>query len=255
MDYVLGQLYSKLQQIGELENTLIILTSDNGPECEIPPHARTPFRGCKGSSWEGGVRVPTFAYWKGMIDPRRDDGLFDFADLLPTALSLAGVPGAKLADLFPKTTYIDGVDQASFLVAKDGHSLRRSRPYTLNQYFASIRVDEFKYTWTAEIQNGVVQKGDVGGFSGFVFTESGGGIVFNLYTNPQEDASIGIRHIPMAVPVMGSAGEYMRDLIKYPPQFKIGFLSNNPPVYDILPKVRELMEKNMTERGTGRPTP
>jgi arylsulfatase A-like enzyme len=82
--------------------------SDNGPECEVPPHARTPFRGCKGSSWEGGVRVPTVAYWKGVIQPRRSDGLFDFADILPTALSLAGVPGAKLADLFPKTTYIDG---------------------------------------------------------------------------------------------------------------------------------------------------
>jgi arylsulfatase len=255
MDYVLGQLYAKLQQIGELENTLIILTSDNGPECEVPPHARTPFRGCKGSSWEGGVRVPTFAYWKGMIEPRRDDGLFDFCDFLPTALSLAGVPGAKLADLVPKTTYIDGLDQASFLVAKDGHSLRRSRPYTLNQYFASMRVDEFKYTFTAEIQNGVVQKGDIGGFSGSIFTDSGGAILFNLYTNPQEDVSIGVRHIPMAVAVIGAAGWYMQELIKYPPQFKIGFLSNNPPVYDVLPKARELMEKSLRERGLGRPTP
>jgi arylsulfatase A-like enzyme len=160
MDYVLGQLVDRLQQIGELENTLIILTSDNGPECEIPPHARSGFRGCKGSSWEGGVRVPTFAYWKGTIKPRRSDGLFDFADILPTALSLAGVPGAKLADLYPKTTYIDGVDQASFLVADDGLSARRSRPYTLNQYFAAIRVDEFKYVWTAELENAVVQRGD-----------------------------------------------------------------------------------------------
>ena len=49
--------------------------------------------------------MPTFAYWKGMINPRRSDGLFDFADILPTAApSLAGVQGAKLADLFPKTS-------------------------------------------------------------------------------------------------------------------------------------------------------
>lgn len=243
MDYVLGQLYDKLQQIGELENTLIILTSDNGPECEVPPHARTPFRGCKGSSWEGGVRVPTFAYWKGMINPRRDDGLFDFADILPTALSLAGFPGSQLAQLFPKTTFIDGVDQASFLLANDGHSARRSRPYTLNQYFASMRVDEFKYTWTTEIENGVVQRGDWGGFSGFVVTDSGGGICFNLYTNPQEDVSVGLRHIPMAVAVESAAGWYMKELIKYPPQFKIGLLNNNPPVYDLLPKAKEAIEK------------
>jgi len=254
MDDVLDQLVKKLEETGELENTIILLTSDNGPECEIPPHARTPFRGCKGSSWEGGVRVPTFVYWKGMINPRRDDGLFDFADILPTSLSLAGVSGAKLADLYPKTTYIDGIDQASWFIANDGHSARRSRPYTLNQYFASMRVDEFKYTWTAELQNAVVQKGDWGGFSGSIFTDSGGTICFNLYTNPQEDVSIGVRHIPMMVPVIGTAGWYMKELIKYPPQFKIGFLSNNPPVYDVLPKVREMMEKN-ADKGVGRPTP
>lgn len=95
MDDVLGKLVDKLAEIGELENTLIIFTSDNGPECEIPPHGRTPFRGCKGSSWEGGVRVPTLVYWKGMIASRKSDGLFDLADILPTALDLAGVPGRQ----------------------------------------------------------------------------------------------------------------------------------------------------------------
>jgi len=251
MDYVLGQLVQALQETGQLENTLIFLTSDNGPECEIPPHGRTSFRGCKGSSWEGGVRVPTFAYWKGMIQPRRSDGLFDLADLFNTAISLAGKPGAQAAQFVADTTYIDGVDQTGFLLADNGLSARRSRIYTFNQYFASVRVDEFKYTWTGEIENGVVQRGDWGGFSGSVFTESGGAIMFNLYTNPQEDVSVGVRHIPMTVPVIGTAGDYLKILIKYPPQFKIGFISNNPPVYDMLPKAKEMMQKN----GAGRPTP
>jgi hypothetical protein len=79
-----------------------------------------------------------------------------------------------------------------------------------------MRIDEFKYSWTAEIENGVVQKGDWGGFSGSVFTDSGGAICFNPYTNPQEDVSIGVRHIPMMVPVIGTAGWYMKQLIKYP---------------------------------------
>ena len=251
MDYTLGQLYDKLQQIGELENTLIILSSDNGPECEIPPHARTPFRGCKGSSWEGGVRVPTFAYWKGMIRPRKDDGLFDFADIMPTLMSLAGVPGAKLADLFPKTTYIDGVDQASWLVADDGYSARRSRPYTLNQYFSAVRIDEFKYIITAEIENGLFRKGDIGGFSGPIVTDTGGVIMINLYTDPQEDVNVGIRHIPMITSMGAAMAFYMQDLFKYPPQFKVGFMSNNPPLYILVPQVKELMKKS----GAGRPTP
>lgn len=52
MDDIFGKIVDKLQEIGELENTLIVfLGSDNGPECEVPPHGRTPFRGCKGSHW------------------------------------------------------------------------------------------------------------------------------------------------------------------------------------------------------------
>jgi len=198
MDYVFGQLVDALERTGQLEDTLILLTSDNGPECEIPPHGRTPFRGCKGSSWEGGVRVPTFAYWKGMIEPRRSDGLFDLADLMPTIVSLAGHPGKELTKFVSKDTYVDGVDQAAFLVADDGQSARRSRPYTMNQYFAGMRVDEFKYILTGEIENAFFQKGDIGGFSGAIATETGGLVVVNLYTNPREDVGSGIRHIPAA---------------------------------------------------------
>ena len=244
MDHVLGQLVATLEETGQLENTLIFLTSDNGPECEIPPHGRSPFRGCKGSSWEGGVRVPTFAYWKGMIKPRRSEGLFDLADLFNTAISLAGKPGAQAAEFVSKTTYIDGVDQTGLLLADNGQSARKSRPYTLNQYFAMMRVDEFKYIFTAEIQGGFFTKGDVGGFSGPIATETGGAVMVNLYTNPQEDVSVGVRHIPMAVPVMGEAGWYMKELMRYPPQFKIGFASNNPPLYDLMPILEKAQNAN-----------
>jgi arylsulfatase A-like enzyme len=243
MDHVLGEIVKALADTGELDNTLILLTSDNGPECEVPPHGRTPFRGCKGSSWEGGVRVPTFAYWKGMITPRRSEGLFDLADIFNTLVSLAGQPGAEITQYVPKTTYIDGVDQAAFLVAPNGESARRSRPYTLNQYLSAMRVDEFKYIFTAELQDGFFSKGNTGGFSGPIATDTGGAIMVNLYTNPQEDVSDGVRHIPMMVPVIGTAGAYMKELIKYPPQFKIGFVTNNPPVYDLLPKAKAAFEK------------
>src|SRR5262245_54040864 len=85
-----------LEENGQLDNTIIILTSDNGPEQEIPPHGRSPWRGGKGSCWEGGVRVPTFVYWKGMTQARCTDGLFDQIDILPTFVGMAGFPGDKL---------------------------------------------------------------------------------------------------------------------------------------------------------------
>lgn len=243
MDDVLGTLVKTLEDTGQLENTLILLSSDNGPECEVPPRAQTPFRGCKGSTWEGGVRVPTFAYWKGMIKPRRTEGLFDQADLFNTAISMAGKPAAQVAEFVPKTSYIDGVDQTGMLLADNGESARRSRIYTLNQYLSMVRVDEFKYIITAEIENSLFQKGDIGGFSGTIATDTGGGVMINLYTNPQEDATVAIRHIPMATPVGATIGWYMQELIKYPPQFKVGFASNNPPMYNLIPTLREGMRK------------
>lgn len=226
VDDILGRLVKALQETGELENTIIFFTSDNGPECEIPPHGRTPFRGCKGSSWEGGVRVPTFVYWKGMISPRRSDGLFDLADLFNTAISLAGATGAKIAQYVPKTHYIDGIDQTSFLLADQGLSNRRSRIYTLNQHLSGIRIDEFKFNAVPELQKAIYQKGYTGGFSGAIVTETGGVTMNNLYANPQEDVSIGIRHIPIAVILNAEGNRYREVLKKYPPKVKVGFNAN-----------------------------
>lgn len=235
MDDILGRLVARLADAGKLDNTMILLSSDNGPECEIPPHGRTPFRGCKGSTWEGGVRVPTFVYWKDMIRPRKSEGLFDQADIFNTLISLAGAPGRKVADHLPKNRYVDGVDQASFLVADKGQSARRERIYTMNQYATAVRVDEFKYIVTAEIEDGFFKRGYTGGFSGPIATETGGAVMVNLYANPQEDVSVGIRHLPLSIPIGNALGDYMAELGKYPPNFQIGFISNNPPLYDLAP--------------------
>jgi arylsulfatase len=121
----------------------------------------------------------------------------------------------------------------------------------LNQYFSAVRIDEFKYIFTAEIENGLFQKGDIGGFSGPIMTDTGGVIMINLYTDPQEDVNVGIRHIPMVTSIGAAMEFYMKELIKYPPRFKVGFASNNPPIYDLAPAVKEMMKKN----GLGRPTP
>lgn len=223
MDDILDRLVKALEETGQLENTLILLTSDNGPECEIPEQARSPFRGCKGSSWEGGVRMPAFTYWKGMIKPGSSDGLFDFADLFNTVVSLAGAAGAEVAKHVPKDHYVDGIDQVSFLVGDKAESNRRSRIYTLNQFLSAVRLDEFKLSVALELEDAIFRRGYTGGFSGAIVTQTGGAIMSNLYANPQEDVSIGIRHIPMAVVLGKELERYQEVLKKYPPKFKIGF--------------------------------
>ena len=229
MDEVFAALIQTLEETNQLENTLVFFTSDNGPECEIPPHGRSPFRGCKGSSWEGGVRVPTFAYWKGVIKPERSDGLFDLADLFNTALSIAGVKGGAVSGLLPKSRYTDGIDQLSFLIADDHLSNRKSRLYTMNQFPSGIRVDEFKGSTVVELERAIYPVGFSGGFSGAIIPNTGGVTVSNLYTDPKEERTIGIRHIPMGVLVGAEGRRYNEVLDKYPIHIKVGFMEPPQP--------------------------
>ena len=222
MDDIFQRLYRTLADSGQLENTLIFFTSDNGPEQEVPPYGRTPFRGGKGSTWEGGVRVPTFAYWKGVIQPGKSEGLFDLADLFNTALSLAGKPGAQLGRLVPAKRYIDGIDQASFLLGENQRSNRRSVLYFWNDQLSATRIDEFKYFTVAQAPHALTQRGQMGGFTGAI-EHTAGTLAFNLYTNPQEDDAIGIRHIPMLIPLMSEMARYQAVLKKFPANKQIGF--------------------------------
>ncbi|MGV8120722.1 MAG: sulfatase-like hydrolase/transferase [Candidatus Xenobiia bacterium LiM19] len=223
VDDVVGRLVKALEETGQLDNTMIFFTSDNGPEGEIPPHGHTPFRGFKGSSWEGGVRVPAFVYWKGMIRPRRCDGLFDLADLFNTVASIAGVKGAEITKHIPASRYVDGIDQTSLLLATDGQSNRRSRIYTLNEYLSAIRIDEFKAIAVCEIEDAIFPRGYQGGFSGGFFTRTGGPTVVNLYTDPKEDASVGVRHLPMCVYLEAEYNRYRDVLNRYPAVFKVTY--------------------------------
>ncbi|PWK73980.1 sulfatase-like hydrolase/transferase [Aminobacter sp. AP02] len=93
VDAYIGEIVDALDKAGVLANTFVFVTSDNGPQLDSSPDAGyTPFRGAKGSAWEGGVRVPVIAYWRGMIKPgRQSDELFDLMDLFNTSLHLAGI--------------------------------------------------------------------------------------------------------------------------------------------------------------------
>ncbi|TWU10254.1 Arylsulfatase [Allorhodopirellula heiligendammensis] len=72
VDLHVGNIVKALESAGVLENTLVFFTSDNGPQMDAwPDGGYTPFRGAKGTTFEGGVRVPGIAYWKGTIKAGR----------------------------------------------------------------------------------------------------------------------------------------------------------------------------------------
>ncbi|OUR93906.1 sulfatase [Flavobacteriales bacterium 34_180_T64] len=89
-----GELLTKLEELGVADNTIILLTSDNGPEFMTwPDGGTTPFHGEKGTTWEGGFRVPMIVKWPGKIKPGTiNNGIFDSMDWLPTLVESAGGP-------------------------------------------------------------------------------------------------------------------------------------------------------------------
>ena len=96
-DWEVGELLKKLDNLGIADNTIIIMTSDNGAETfSWPDGGNTPFKGEKGTTWEGGMRVPCVARWPGVIKPGIIvNDTMSHEDWLPTFLAAAGNPDVK----------------------------------------------------------------------------------------------------------------------------------------------------------------
>jgi arylsulfatase A-like enzyme len=92
IDWSVGQVMKAIKEAGIDKNTLVVFTSDNGPWSMFGPHGGTakPLRGEKGTSWEGGYRVPGIFRWPGKIKPSEMDGLATNLDLYATFATLSG---------------------------------------------------------------------------------------------------------------------------------------------------------------------
>src|SRR6476619_4988663 len=92
LDWEVGQLLDKLDALGIADNTIVLFTSDNGAEVfSWPDGGNHPFRGEKGSTYEGGFRVPMVAKWPGIIV----NEIMAHEDWLPTLVAAAGEPDVK----------------------------------------------------------------------------------------------------------------------------------------------------------------
>ena len=186
MDDIVGRLVKKLEETGQLENTLIFVTSDNGPMVEPWPDAGyTPFRGGINTPWEGGMRTPGIVYWKGMITPAQvNDGLFDLADLFSTSAALAGIDYRPAED-----RYLDSIDQTSFLLSDHGLSNRKYIYYWVQDTFCGVRVAEYKFM----IAGTSWDEPDVVNGESATVLETFVGKLFNLYLDPKERYSFFFR--------------------------------------------------------------
>jgi arylsulfatase A-like enzyme len=116
LDKQVGEVLAKLKELGLEKNTLVIFSSDNGPHQEggaDPDYfdSNGPLRGHKRDLYEGGIRVPTIAFWEGKIAAGSKSGhISAFWDFLPTVAELAGVPAPE---------NIDGISYLPALLGKE----------------------------------------------------------------------------------------------------------------------------------------
>jgi arylsulfatase A-like enzyme len=113
MDDAVGKILDKVRDMGQEENTLIFFLSDNGGPTRQTTSRNNPLRGGKSSTWEGGIRVPFCAQWKGRLPAGQTyDHPIIQLDILPTALAAAGAPAGADAKL-------DGVDLLPYLTGEN----------------------------------------------------------------------------------------------------------------------------------------
>lgn len=96
-DKAIGTVLAKLDELGITDNTVVMYSTDNGAEkFTWPDGGTTPFYGEKGTTWEGGFRVPSLIRWPGVIKPGTvDNNIYSHEDMMPTLLAAAGAPDVK----------------------------------------------------------------------------------------------------------------------------------------------------------------
>lgn len=124
LDDSTGQILEKIRALGLAEKTLVIFTSDNGPERKTPGTA-APYRGTKHTVLEGGLRVPCILWWPGKVPSGVVcDEFLTTLDIMPT---LARLTGAQLSSL----EKLDGFDMSSVLLGHKGARSQRETLYSL----------------------------------------------------------------------------------------------------------------------------
>ena len=130
-------------------NTLVIFTSDNGPWLNLGKDSGEagPLRGGKFSTWEGGVREPTLAWWPGKIAPGSScDAIAGNIDFLPTFVALAG-------GVVPAERKIDGHDITPLLFGKTKESPHAAWYYYRNYKLEAVRSGPWKLALVPQNEN------------------------------------------------------------------------------------------------------
>lgn len=213
-DSDIGYLLSEIKKRGLDKNTIIIYTTDNGPEHSSWPHGgTTPFRGEKMTTYEGGVRVPTMIKWPNKIPAGKTlNGIQGHQDLFTTLATAAGVPNVNEQVMKEKKQYIDGVNNLDYWLGKTDESARKHILYYYEDKLTAIRLGPWKFHFSvAENYYDTLKP-------------LGKALLFNITADPFEsyDSIDSYGHLVqktswLLAPVTEIINEHIETLNKYPP--------------------------------------
>ncbi len=203
LDWSVGQVLGALRREGIAENTLVFFSSDNGPWLIMGDQGGSAglLKDGKGSTWEGGMRVPGIAWMPSRIKPGVTSQLASAMDVFPTALALAGAS-------LPKDVVFDGVDLAPLLF--------ESRPlqegpffyYRGDQLFA-CRLGE----WKAHFQTQT-------GYGGSKPERHEPELLFHLGRDPSEKRNVAAAHPEVLARIQEAVKAHQSQVIPGPPQLQ-----------------------------------
>jgi arylsulfatase len=224
LDDGVGALLDKLDELGIADNTIVVFSTDNGAEKFTWPDGGTiPFRGEKGTTWEGGFRVPMMVRWPGTVKPGTViNDIFSQEDWLPTLLAAAGEPDVKekllkghRANGKNFKAHLDGYNQTDLLAGKG--------PGKRNEIFyfdAAGNLNALRYKdWKAHF---TIMEGSIA--EAYRKTPSWP-LIVNLRMDPFEvgpDSSMYIRdfyadQMWMFVPAQAYVAEFLETFKEFPP--------------------------------------
>jgi arylsulfatase len=231
-DTDVGRLLDEVDKLGITDNTIVMYSTDNGPECfSWPDGGTSPFRGEKDTNWEAGWRVPTLIRWPGVIKPgSRSNQVFAHEDMLPTLLAAAGVPDVKekllkgysAGDDKNFKVHLDGYNLLPFFKGEVKESPRKEMLYWSDDgdlmalrygnwkaVFKEQRAESFQ-VWSEPMVNLRVPK------------------IFNLRSDPFERADHDaiyyndwlLRRVFLLVPAQGYVAQWIASFKEFPPSQK-----------------------------------
>jgi arylsulfatase A-like enzyme len=152
----IGDVMKKLDEMGIADNTIVVVSTDNGAEgFSWPDGGTTPFKGWKGMGTEGGFRVPAVIRWPGKVKPNQViNGVMSGLDWFPTFVAAAGYQGDIAADLQKGKrlngknykVHLDGYNQLDMLTKGD-ESARNELWYFTESTLAAARIGNYKYVF------------------------------------------------------------------------------------------------------------